>query len=130
MRLPSVVEFLDTIEELELIDDVIIKVIKLIPARYFYHPYIYQPVYQKKREEIRRQRSKMYSFAYREDRATKLSFYQLVKAYGEDLDVLVYQLKSDLALYLLYLDVDSKRQFLEEKIELHRLLPYLIPKEV
>lgn len=130
MKLPSVVEFLDTIEELEMIDDMIIAVIKLIPARYFYHPYIEQSIYQKKREEIERQRTKMYSFAYRKDRAVRLRFYQLVKNYQEEIDDLVWQLKNNLALDLLYLDVESKCEFLEEKIMKHRLLPYLIPREV
>ncbi|MEY8462203.1 hypothetical protein [Streptococcus merionis] len=121
----SVDDYIAAIEELDWLDDVLIQVIHLIPERYFYHPDIELAEFQKKRLEIKRQRQKMLSFIYRGDQQVRHKFHRLVYDYQESLRLMVLEKKSDLALYLLYLDSETKKRYLTETIDRYHLIAHL-----
>ena len=111
------------------IDQVLVRAVRLVPEREFYQPEIQESYYQALREEIRFVIQKANSTAYRAEKALRNRFKRLVKAYQNELSVMVAQKKNDLISYLLYFDRTYKELYLETLIRQHRLLPYLRGEE-
>lgn len=122
-------EISNYLENVEDIDQVLTRAVRLVPEREFYQPEIQKPYYQALREEIRFVIQKVNSTAYRAEKALRSRSKRLVKAYQKELSIMVGQKKSDLISYLLYFDRTYKELYLETLIRQHRLLPYLRGEE-
>lgn len=125
VRLPSLDDYLDAIQELDWLDDLLFRTIVLIPDRYFYQPWINGSEFESMRHDIESERQKLNSSAYRNDKNVQSKVKRLAWSYERSLKDLVLEQKSDLLLYLIYLDSDAKRAYLAETITRYRLLPHL-----
>ncbi|HEM3629035.1 TPA: hypothetical protein U1C31_001306 [Streptococcus suis] len=126
MKSITVDDYIDSVVELDVIDDSLIEVIRLIPDRFFYEPEIGQEEYVQYRRSIQECIQKSKFRAYFNDASLKKRIKRLAREYEIALRCLAMDKKSELGQSLIYLDNHTKLTFLYQKILDHRLLPYLI----
>ncbi|WP_242258288.1 hypothetical protein [Streptococcus thoraltensis] len=119
-------DYLEAIEVIGDVDELLVRAVSAIPNRYFYGYHINLKRSQLMRREMHQLSQKLNSIAYRNDRRTRQSFRKLQKTYSDYLDACVWQDKSDLILDYLYLDQETKLDFLYDCISQYRLLKHLL----
>lgn len=119
-------DYLEAVEELGDVDELLVRVVAGIPNRYFYGQHIDLKRCQLMRQEINQLFQKLRSYAYKNDYRTRQSFQKLQKIYSDYLEACAWQDKSDLILDYLYLDQETKLDFLYDCISRYRLLKHLL----
>lgn len=119
-------EYLEAIEEIGDVDDLLVRAVSLIPNRYFYKVHLMTRDCQLMKEELSSLYRKSQSLAYRNDGRLKRLFKLKQRAYSDYLEACVWQDKSDLILEYLYLDQETKLAFLDDIITEYRLFKHLI----
>ncbi|MDG3142868.1 hypothetical protein MKL29_08625 [Streptococcus suis] len=119
-------EYLEAIEEIGDVDDLLVRAVSLIPNRYFYKVHLMTRDCQLMKEELSSLYRKRQSLAYRNDRHLKRLFKLKQRAYSDYLEACAWQDKSDLILEYLYLDQETKLAFLDDIITEYRLFKHLI----
>ncbi|HEM6116663.1 TPA: hypothetical protein U2C09_001250 [Streptococcus suis] len=119
-------DYLEAVEELGGVDELLVRVVAGIPNHYFYRQHIDSNRCQLMRQEMNQLFQKLRSYAYKNDYRTRQSFQKLQKIYSDYLEVCAWQEKSDLILDYLYLDQETKLDFLYDCISQYRLLNHLL----
>ncbi|WP_438466102.1 hypothetical protein [Streptococcus pluranimalium] len=119
-------DYLEAVEELGDVDELLVRVVAGIPNRYFYRQHIDSNRCQLMRQEMNQLFQKLRSYAYKNDYRTRQSFQKLQKIYSDYLEACAWQDKSDLILDYLYLDQETKLDFLYDCISQYRLLNHLL----
>lgn len=119
-------DYLEAVEELGDVDELLVRVVSGIPNRYFYRQHIDSNRCQLMRQEMNQLFQKLRSYAYKNDYRTRQSFQKLQKIYSDYLEACAWQDKSDLILDYLYLDQETKLDFLYDCISQYRLFKHLL----
>ncbi|WP_367783304.1 hypothetical protein AB1395_09560 [Streptococcus pluranimalium] len=118
--------YLEAVEEMGDVDELLVRVVAGIPNRYFYRQHIDLKRCQLMRQEMTQLSQKLRSYIYQNDYRTRQSFRKLQKTYSDYLEACAWQDKSDLILDYLYLDQETKLDFLYDCISQYRLLKHLL----
>ncbi|MFU2203287.1 hypothetical protein ACM0QA_00670 [Streptococcus pluranimalium] len=119
-------DYLEAVEELGDVDELLVRVVAGIPNRYFYSQHIHLKRCQLMRQGMNQLLQKLRSYAYKNDYRTRQSFQKLQQTYCDYLEACAWQDKSDLILDYLYLDQETKLDFLYDCISQYRLLNHLL----
>lgn len=119
-------EYLEAIVEIGDLDDLLVRTVAAIPNRFFYCHHLKTSECQLLKRELQLLYQKRQSIAYRSDARLKQLFKRKQRHYSDYLEACAWQDKSDLILEYLYLDQDTKLNFLYEVITKHRLFKHLI----
>ncbi|WP_438832169.1 hypothetical protein [Streptococcus pluranimalium] len=119
-------DYLEAVEELGDVDELLVRVVAGIPNRYFYRQHIDSNRCQLMRQEMNQLFQKLSFYAYKNDYRTRQSLQKLQKIYSDYLEACAWQDKSDLILDYLYLDQETKLDFLYDCISQYRLFNHLL----
>ena len=113
------------VEHIDKLDYVIDDVVSKIPDNYFYQPEINLGVLFKKRQQLITLRSKMYSFAYHNDKNVKVVYNKSLSEYNDMLSELVSEKRSSWKKSLMASSDEEKVAFLSLMIYKYNLLKRL-----
>ena len=113
------------VEHIDKLDYVIDDVVSKIPDNYFYQPEINLGVLLQKRQQLKMLRSKMYAFAYHNDKNVKVIYNKSLSEYNDMLSELVSKKRFSWKKSLLASSDEEKVAFLSLMIYKYNLLKRL-----